>query len=560
MWLEHMAFVTDPKSSPSDAEPGPVIAGRYVLSREIGRGSTGVVWDGRDVVSDQPVAVKILHTALLTSPVAIGRFRREVASAGALDHPNSVRVKTYGHTPEGAEYLVMERLVGRTLRDLLAEAGPLSQARAIRIIAQVLDAIAAAHRIKIIHRDLKPSNVILVETGREPDFVKVCDFGLAKVFDPDAIEGEGDDGDAQRNLPSMSTGLGILCGTPEFMAPEQARGEVLDGRADLYSVAVMLFQAVVGRLPFQGKTPLAVLSLHLATPPPRPTTLRPDLGIVAPLENLILRGLAKDRRERPSSAEVFRADLLQIERDLLREGRRSPRRDRATTESATLPAATTATSGARWKRSVLPMAAAVLVGALVLIGVLRVASSDRQRSAAPRPSAAAPTLASAIAPAIPPVTAVAAVSARSVDPGSPVGQGVPVFAEPAPRTRATKTRRPVTAASRSNSAAANTSTAARPTAAAVETRSPAAAAPNAETIVQRAEDLLAEGQGRKACALGETAVSDSPDLALVHGFLGRCYMRIGQPDQARQSYRRYLELVPTADDARFVRAILERKR
>src|SRR5260370_26627186 len=165
----------------------------------------------------------------------------------------------------------MERLVGATLAARLRTDGPLPPARAIRIAGQLLDAVGAAHGLGIVQRDLKPNNVILVERDGDPDFVKVCDFGLAKAVDPDHLL-DGDQGPPV-DLGSLATEQGQVCGTPEYMAPEQARGEALDGRADLYAVGAMLFQMVVGQLPFAGRTPLARLSPHLGTPPPRPSAV-----------------------------------------------------------------------------------------------------------------------------------------------------------------------------------------------------------------------------------------------------------------------------------------------
>jgi len=280
----------------------PVLDGRYELAVEIGRGATGVVWEALDRASGEVVAVKVLHHHLLSSARASKRFVREARSAAMLDHPHSVVVRAHGCGPTGEAYLVMERLRGVTLATLLHGNHPLPQLRAIRIISQVLEAAGAAHRMNVLHRDLKPNNVMLIERNGDPDFVKVCDFGLAKQFDGGAIS-------------SQLTSHGEVCGTPAYMAPEQARGETLDARADVYAVGVMLFQAVVGQLPFQASSPFALASLHLSAPPPRPGDLRPDIGFFPPLESLIMRVLSKNKAERPSSAEVFRADLLQIERD-----------------------------------------------------------------------------------------------------------------------------------------------------------------------------------------------------------------------------------------------------
>jgi cytochrome c-type biogenesis protein CcmH/NrfG len=318
----------------------------------------------------------------------------------------------------------------------------------------------------------------------------------------------------------------------------------LDGRADIYSVAVMLFEAVVGELPFQGNTPLAVLSQHLATPPPRPSMVRPDLGIATALENLILRGLAKDRRERPSSAEVFRADLLQVERDLLREARRNARRPRAATEGTTL-LASPATSTTRPGKARIAVAVAVLAG--IVFGGGFWISSRKPESAAPP---------AAVTPSPPASTREALVATEKSDLRDQVPTvSTPIVPVPAPRP-VIKKQPPVTRVLRP--------VVDRPPAPVAEEQNPiepeADARPEPAASLQRAEDLLARGQGTDACALGETIAAANPAQAAVHGFLGRCYMRIGQQAKARASYRRYLDLAPDAQDARFVRAIVEGKR
>jgi serine/threonine protein kinase len=554
----------DADSAPASAAPctpldGTVLGGRYLLSQEIGRGATGVVWDAQDLDSKQPVAVKVLHAALLSSPAAKGRFHREVRSAQALEHAHSVRVKAHGQTDDGGEFLVMERLRGRTLSAVLAETAPLPPLRAIRIVAQILDAMAAAHKENIVHRDLKPGNVILIDADGDPDFVKVCDFGLAKQVDPDGAE---DDADAspERHVPSVTTGQGDLCGTPEYMAPEQARGEPLDARADLYSIAVILFQAIVGRVPFQGRTPFAVVGQHMGAPPPRPSALRPDLNIAPALENLIMRGLAKDRRERPSAAEVFRADLLQIERDLMRDQqRRSGLRNPSDAE--TLPSRPHARSYRRTgaPRIVLPVVAAAGLAAIVL-GIFWKSSSSRHASSP-----------AATVPGKQPVAAVAAAPSVARPPtrtAIPEADQIPVADQHIETIQARLPRRPrqVPVPSVSStppvSAAVDTTAPATPIVEVEPTPSVVVAAdpvPDAETLLHRAEDLLAEGHVAKACALGETAAAEAPRSAPTHAFLGRCYTRVGRLDKAQASYRAYLNLAPDAPDAAFVRAIVDGK-
>jgi len=490
-----------------------LLDGRYGLQKELGRGTTGVVWEAFDRVASEVVAVKVLHRHLLSSVRARKRFVREARSAGALKHPHSVAVKGHGCGPDGDAYLVMERLLGVTLATLLKGSSEVSQLRAIRIVAQVLEAVSAAHRVNILHRDLKPNNVMLIEHDGDPDFVKVCDFGLAKEFDG-----------AQAS--SLLTGHGEVCGTPAYMAPEQARGEPLDARADIYAVAVMLFQAVVGRLPFQASSPFALASMHLSAPPPRPSDLRPDIAFFPALESLILRGLSKNKAERPSSAEVFRADLLQIERDY-----RSSSWDHAGgPEIDTLaPVEGNRSGSARTKRL-------GLVAAFVVV----VATSA---SAARRPPRSPPAIA-------PEVAVVSPVPAERVHPAAPAATD-----DPRPAVVA------VAAVERSPAARTRSSPGQRSAARPREKSPPVPPARDAETEppLRAAEARLAAGHVADACALGFVAAAHTPEDAAVWEFLGRCHMRLPEPRQARAYYRRYLALAPAGAKASFIRAIVERE-
>ena len=365
--------------------------------------------------------------------------------------------------------------------------------------------------MNILHRDLKPNNVMLIEHDGDPDFVKVCDFGLAKEFDG-----------AQAS--SLLTDHGEVCGTPAYMAPEQARGEPLDARADVYAVAVMLFQAVVGRLPFQASSPFALASMHLSAPPPRPSDLRPDIAFFPPLESLILRALSKNKAGRPSSAEVFRADLLQIERDY-----RSGDWDHAGgPEIDTLaPAEGIRPGSARTKR----------------LGLGR-----RSWSSSPPPASSRrdghPALPPEVAPA---VTAVAPAPAADVHSTAPLATDDPRSAAPAVE--------PARAA-RARSSPGPRSTA-RPRANSLPV--PQANAAETEPPLHTAEQRLAAGHVADACALGLVAAARTPEDAAVWEFLGRCHMRLPEPRQARAYYRRYLALAPAGAKASFIRAIVERE-
>jgi eukaryotic-like serine/threonine-protein kinase len=506
-----------------------ILDGRYELSKELGRGATGTVWEAFDRVAARTVAVKLFEPSLLRSRAARKRFLREAATASRLCHPHTVEVLCHGETPEGGAYLVMERIQGETLADRLRSQGPLPQRRAIKIIVQVLDAVVAAHELGIVHRDVKPSNVLLVEQDGDPDFVKVCDFGLAKAIDPEFADSSKDpDVAVAIDLTSPTTEQGQLCGTPEYMAPEQARGERLDVRADLYAVAATLFHMIVGRPPFVGRTPLAVVSLHLSAPPPRPSELRPELAIFTPLENLILRALAKDRTERPSSAQVFRSDLLQIDRDYARwVDKGSAASGYASAASETLRSAP-ATLRKRAGSAALLMtsvAAAILSLALWSNGKSSPNPTPSARQAvrpaeAPNPSPPARTEAPRAAAAPAPAEAPTLLSALSE-------QGRAAPAEPSRLAAKPDLARPAKLVP------------ARP-----------------KPLLVQAQEALARGRVVEACALGQTAAAAAPDSAATWKFLGQCSMRLGDRERGVTYYRRYLELAPESSDAVFIREMI----
>jgi serine/threonine-protein kinase len=513
---------------------GQVLSERWVLDEELGRGSTGAVWAAHDRTTDERVAIKVLHETLVPSPSARRRFQREVVNAAALVHPHSIRVLGSGTTSDQADFLVMELVQGRTLSAVLAESGALSQLRAIRIVAQILEATEAAHALGVVHRDLKPGNVMLVD-GQD-DFVKVCDYGLAKVID--AL----DEGDAAANsnaAASFSTMRGMMCGTPAYMSPEQARGEAVDQRTDLYALGVMSFQMVVGRLPFEGQTPVDLVSAHLTATPPRPRELRPDLDIAPALEGLILRALAKDRRERPSSAAVFRADLLQIERDLVRDQRRRAIAAVAARDGDTLPA-----SGPTPRpRTVAPPPEArpsppparrvgLVIAGFGLVGLVGLAVAlTRPTASPPTPPAAAPT---PVAPAAVVHPAPAPVPAPPPPPASPVAEAARA---PAPRP-------PVPPVAKARPAKAR------------EAAAVPAPPPRVVDLLERAEQTLSSGRLEDARVLGLAAAEHQPSRADVWEFLGRCYMRLGRATEARTFYARYLALAPDGAKASFIRAIV----
>jgi serine/threonine protein kinase len=546
--------------APSADRTGQRVGERYLLREELGRGSTSTVWDAADLTTGERVAVKILHDDLLPSPAARSRFHREIAHARALDHRHSVRVLGEGLTADGAEYLVMERVAGRPLAAALAD-GPLPQARAIEITAQILDATAEAHRLGIVHRDLKPGNVMLVTREDGADFVKVCDYGLAKQLELRELE----TGAAPR-APTFATVRGVPCGTPAYMSPEQARGDEVDARTDLYAIGVMLYRMVVGRLPFEGRTPGAALDATLTETPPAPRAVRPDLEIAPALEGLILRAMAKDRRERPSSAEVLRADLLQVGRDLARDARARERESRAARERESRAARSGDTVPAlellprppprkAARRAVLGPAALLGLGALGMLAVVavRAASSPSPRSAASAPSPRTTGVATEMdetdlglrSPAEPP----AAPSLKRSPTAAPTDAAPRLLGRRRPS--AGLLRPPPPEARAMTPGSAPSGSAAAPAGAAAPTLEPDVAG-----MLRRGEEALARGEVEAARTLGLSAVEVEPARAQAWELLGRCTMRLGHPEDAREYYQRALALAPNGPRAAFLRAIV----
>jgi eukaryotic-like serine/threonine-protein kinase len=279
-------------SGNGDPLVGKVVARKYSVEQCIGEGGMGRVYRARQLSLDKPVVLKVLHQELLSDARTVARFQREARAASRLNHPNSINILDFGVAEDGELYIAMEYVDGHDLHYLLSNEWPLSEPRIIRIVSQVLSALADAHAAGVIHRDLKPENVMVEpRRGGESDVVKVLDFGIAKIVDT-AEAG-----------PAL-TRAGFVCGTPEYMSPEQAKGAPLDARSDLYSVGVLLFQLVTRRLPFEADTAVGFATKHLTEPPPSPCRIRPG-GCSPELEHLILQALSKDPAARPQTAEAF---------------------------------------------------------------------------------------------------------------------------------------------------------------------------------------------------------------------------------------------------------------
>ena len=292
--------LTTPNPLDGDGEElvGMVIDGRYRLEGTLGRGGMGLVYRAAHVGLRRQVAVKILHPSLAASPDVRNRFEREALAVGKIDHPHCVAVYDSGRLPDGSLYLAMELLDGKSLADVLEQDGQLAPGRALHILAGILDGLVHIHAAGLIHRDIKPENIFLIRQGDDLDFAKILDFGIAKAM-------SGVDLDDGVKL----TQAGMAFGTPIYMAPEQALGNPMDGRADLYAASVMAYEMLAGAPPFYSDDKLEVMSMHTArpVPPMRQRMIKGGRPIPSSIERLIVKGLTKKPSERYASAEVYLA-------------------------------------------------------------------------------------------------------------------------------------------------------------------------------------------------------------------------------------------------------------
>ena len=296
---EHHAAPPHRPSTADEARLGEVIDGRYRLDAIVGRGGMGLVYKAEHIGIRRAVALKLLHTTLAAVPELRSRFEREARAIGVISHPNCVDVTDFGQLDDGSLYLVMEYIEGVSLGDILDRERVLDPRRALRILRHVLAGLGHAHEAGIIHRDVKPENVLVLRQGGDPDFAKILDFGIAKILAQPIDDGV------------KLTQAGVAFGTPVYMSPEQALGNPVDARADLYAASIMAYEMICGRPPFYSDDKLEVLSMHTARPvPSMADTRRHVLGARArPLppgiERVIFRGLAKPPKERWQNAADY---------------------------------------------------------------------------------------------------------------------------------------------------------------------------------------------------------------------------------------------------------------
>ena len=284
------ASLTYAEQRDSDPLIGRTIGGDYQLEALVGEGAMGRVYQAQQTSLKKNVALKILRSNLVSDTTVVERFKREALAASRLNHPNCISIFGFGSEDEGELlWMAMEFIKGRDLGQIIAEDSPLPTQRVVHIISQVCEALDEAHSANIIHRDLKPANIVCFDHRRTKDFVKVLDFGIAKITDP------GED------VPAL-TRDGIVCGTPAYMSPEQVQGFELDNRSDLFSLGIILYQTLSGQLPFFAESAVEVATKIVIDEPVPPSKVRSDWSYPAELEAVVLNLLSKKKENRYANA------------------------------------------------------------------------------------------------------------------------------------------------------------------------------------------------------------------------------------------------------------------
>jgi len=294
---------------PADPLIGTVFDGKYVIDALIGVGGMGKVYRGRNLRTEHSIAIKTLMPELVHDDSLVRRFEVEAKAASNLSHPNTIRV--YDHGNEGKLlWMVMELLDGISLERALNIERAIEPRRLIGLMRQVCASLAEAHGKGLVHRDLKPDNIFLNRAGGEADFVKVLDFGVAKLKDP-------------KFGSEKLTQAGMIFGTPRYMSPEQARAKELDERSDIYALGVIMFECLTGKAPFEAADPIGVLVKHCNEPVPTFASVNPSLAIDPGFEEIVRRCLAKKPEQRPATVKDLRAELDALDARLA-SGRPAP--------------------------------------------------------------------------------------------------------------------------------------------------------------------------------------------------------------------------------------------
>jgi serine/threonine protein kinase len=277
----------------SDPVLGKLLAGRFLLTEKLGQGGMGAVYKAIHTKIDRSCAIKLLTPFIADTESAAARFKREAKLASRIDNPHAVTIYDFGEAEGGMLYLAMEYIIGKPLSRLIEQESPLEVDRAVHITLQVASALSAAHKLGIVHRDLKPDNIMITRKEDDYDYVKVLDFGIAKTMSDIGVD----------NL----TETGFVMGTPVYMSPEQVAGEKLDPRSDIYSLAIIVYEMLSRRIPFQGDNLQAVMISRLMRDPIRLRSVAPSVS--EPIEREVMAGLARDREARTKDVKYFASQL-----------------------------------------------------------------------------------------------------------------------------------------------------------------------------------------------------------------------------------------------------------
>jgi serine/threonine protein kinase len=279
-------FLVEVRGERGETVIGKLLGNRYELLEQVGGGGMALVYRAKDVYLNRIVAIKILREQFTSDEEFVTRFRREAQAVASLSHHNIVSIYDVGQDG-GTYYLVMEMVEGRDLKALIKEKSPFSTRETVELATQICDALAHAHEHQIIHRDIKPHNIIITSEGK----AKVTDFGLARAVSMATV-----------------THTGNIMGSVHYFSPEQARGEIADEKSDIYSLGVVLYEMVTGKLPFEGESPISIALSKIQNDPVVPSEINPQIGEA--LEKVILRAMAKDPRKRYASISELRRNLL----------------------------------------------------------------------------------------------------------------------------------------------------------------------------------------------------------------------------------------------------------